>query len=185
MLSNKKRGFTLLELIIVMSLTLIILGMIFGIFNTNNKAMSDVNIKSTLQSEGQVIQETLSKIGMQASDMNYKNEDKDEIVIKSLKNVDENSEFILKKTGNELYISEEIVSNEDINEEWIKNNSKDYEKKLLTKNLKSMNMTKDNNSGKMEIILAKDRSYKKDEAIEYNINLKFVFRNKDNSSNND
>lgn len=85
MIRKRKRGFTLIEMIIVMSLTVIILGMVYSMFNTNNRILSDVNIKSTLQLEGQAIQEKLSYIGMQATGViDYDNKaNKKNIIIRS------------------------------------------------------------------------------------------------------
>lgn len=71
MLNKKEKGFTLVETILAMTLTIVILGMIFQMFNTNKKIISYVDIKSTLQAEGRAIQENLSKIGMEASSIDY------------------------------------------------------------------------------------------------------------------
>lgn len=45
---NKRRtGFTLIEMIIVLALTVIILGIMGSIFTTGNKIFSDSDVKST------------------------------------------------------------------------------------------------------------------------------------------
>lgn len=78
-MKKKKLGFTLLEMIIVISLTTVVLGIISTIFITGNKVFSDSDVKSTLQMEGQAIQENVSSIGMQSiaidsiTDINKKN----------------------------------------------------------------------------------------------------------------
>jgi hypothetical protein len=64
---RKKSGFTVTELVIVMTLTVVVLGIIWTIFSVSNKIISNVTIKSDLQREGQAIQEQLSNIGMQAT----------------------------------------------------------------------------------------------------------------------
>lgn len=56
-----------MELVIVMTLTVVVLGIIWTMFSIGNKIISDVVIKSDLQREGQAIQEQLSNIGMQAT----------------------------------------------------------------------------------------------------------------------
>lgn len=65
-MKNKSRGFTLIEVLIVLSLTVVVLAVVFGIFNTNNKSLIETDIKSTLQSEAEDMQMNISKIGMQA-----------------------------------------------------------------------------------------------------------------------
>ncbi|WP_258049707.1 PilW family protein [Clostridium weizhouense] len=175
-MSKKKSGFTLLELIIVMALTLVILGMVFQMFNTNNRIMSDVNIKSTLQTEGQAIEEKLSKIGMQASSMSCdKNDNTQVISIKSLNSSGKECEFEIKKQVRELYIIEYKNNNGKD-----KDKEKDKEKiseKLLTNNLEKINvLSKDDTSAQIEIILSKKKGYSD---ITYPVNIKFTFRNKE------
>ncbi|WP_260529007.1 PilW family protein [Clostridium botulinum] len=174
----KKKGFTLAELIIVMALTLVILGMIFQMFNTNNRIMSDVDIKSTLQNEGQAIQEKLSKIGMQANSMDYKEENNDVklLIINSLNESGEKCKFkieVEKKEGNKnennnFYISEFKANNNETGEVL-------KSKILFTDNLKKINVSQDDKSAELEIVLCKKRGYS---SIEYPVSVKFTFRNK-------
>lgn len=63
---KNKSGFTLIEMIITLALTVIILLIISSMFITGNKVFSDSDVKSTLQIEGQAIQENISKIGMES-----------------------------------------------------------------------------------------------------------------------
>lgn len=65
-MERKKPGFTLIEMIIALALTVTILGIASSMLITGNKVFSDSDIKSTLQIEGQAIQEKISDIGMQA-----------------------------------------------------------------------------------------------------------------------
>lgn len=67
MLKQKKLGFTLTEMIIVVALITVVLGIISSMFITGNKVFSDSDVKSTLQIEAQTVQEKISNIGMQAS----------------------------------------------------------------------------------------------------------------------
>lgn len=63
---NKKRGFTLIEIMVVLAISVIIAGTIYTFYNTNNRALSAVEVKSTLQTEGNAIQKELITIGTQA-----------------------------------------------------------------------------------------------------------------------
>lgn len=61
-----KDAMTLLEVIIALGLTALIFAVIYPFFFSNNKILSSADIKSTLQSEGKIIEEKISNIGMQA-----------------------------------------------------------------------------------------------------------------------
>lgn len=63
----KKSGFTLIEMIIVMALSVVVLGILYSIFYTGSKVFSDSDVKSTLQMEARDIQEKLTSIGMQGT----------------------------------------------------------------------------------------------------------------------
>ena len=63
---GKKRGFTVLELIITISITVIILGVIYTFFYSNSKTLATVEINSDLQIESELIQKELLTYGMQA-----------------------------------------------------------------------------------------------------------------------
>lgn len=65
-MDKKEPGFTLIEMIIALALTVTILGIASSMLVTGNKVFSDSDIRSTLQIEGQAIQEKISDIGMQA-----------------------------------------------------------------------------------------------------------------------
>lgn len=66
-MKKKKPGFTLMEMMIALAITVTILGIASSMFITGNKVFSESDVKSTLQIEGQAIQEKISDIGMQAS----------------------------------------------------------------------------------------------------------------------
>lgn len=65
-MKKKKRGFTLMELVIVAALITVVVGIVGSIFITGNKVFSDSDVKSTLQIEAQSIQENISKVGMES-----------------------------------------------------------------------------------------------------------------------
>lgn len=62
---KKKNAFTIIELMIVLSLTALILGTILSIFINGNKIFSYSDVKTTLQMEAMNIQEKITEIGMQ------------------------------------------------------------------------------------------------------------------------
>lgn len=62
----KRSGFTLIEMIIVLALTVIILVLVNYIFATGSRIFSESDAKSTLQIEAQTIEQDISKIGMES-----------------------------------------------------------------------------------------------------------------------
>lgn len=68
-MKNVKKGFTLIELILALAITVTILGSVFTIFNQGNKIFNDVNVKSDIQKEAQNIEEKINTVGMQASNI--------------------------------------------------------------------------------------------------------------------
>lgn len=66
MMRNKTKGFTLLELIITLSLTVMVLGVVYTFFFSSSKTLTTTEINSDLQSESEVIQKELLFYGTQA-----------------------------------------------------------------------------------------------------------------------
>lgn len=63
-MKNKSKGFTLVEVIISLALTVVILGVVGTFFIINSKTISEADARSTLQREGETIQNSLiDKVG--------------------------------------------------------------------------------------------------------------------------
>lgn len=65
----KKKGFTLIELIITLAITVIVLGVIYTFARTSNMTLTKTKINSNLQEEAEVIQRYLINYGTQAEDL--------------------------------------------------------------------------------------------------------------------
>lgn len=63
---KKTKGFTLLELIITLSLTVVVLGVVYTFFFSSSKTITTTEINSDLQSESEAIQKELLLYGTQA-----------------------------------------------------------------------------------------------------------------------
>lgn len=168
--SRKKKGFTVIELIIVVALTVVVLGIVWQMFGVTNKIISDVTIKSDLQREGQSIQEKLINIGMQATE------------VKELVYADDASGSIKKikinsydKDGNnrdiEVNLNGEILT---------------IDGQSVSSHVKSINMNPEiireddlNNISYIDftILLGEKKNYNS-EIIENQIKVRTVFRNK-------
>lgn len=66
-MKKKKKAFTLLELIITLSITLIVLGTIYTFFLSNTKTMKTTEINTDLQAESQKIESEFLKYGTEAN----------------------------------------------------------------------------------------------------------------------
>lgn len=103
MLKKKKPGFTLVEMTIVVALIVIVLVITSSMFITGNKVFSDSNVKSTLQIEGQAIQEKISDIVMQAKSVTYISET--EMRVMSYDKDGKEQEYGIKKDGTSICIT--------------------------------------------------------------------------------
>ncbi|MDU1003495.1 PilW family protein [Clostridium butyricum] len=64
---KKKSAFTLIEVIIVLSITVLVLGIVMSVFMTGNRVFAQSDVKTTLQMQGKDIQEKISNICMEGS----------------------------------------------------------------------------------------------------------------------
>jgi len=187
-MKKKKPGFTLIEMIIVLALTVTILGIASSMFITGNKVFSDSDIKSTLQIEGQAIQEKISDIGMQATGIESlefdSNNQINDITISS---------YIYDQNGNPTLDNFEI--NIVDSGEVYKNGSKKYKlsiydeatsnDEVISTNVESVSLdnatiansnTPGNiNSVEFDILLKKEGGYS---SVEQPVDFRVTFRNK-------
>lgn len=160
-MNRKAKGFTLLEVIIVMAISAIAMTLIVSIFITGVKIFSNSDVKTTLQMDAKDIQENISDIIMQGS--------KAEIISDGIKvsQVNEGTEksIEIKKNGNELYIDKLDLSGNEIANT----------KSILTTNLADCNFELKDNSVKVIINLEKKSGYANEK---YPIKFTVTFRNK-------
>ena len=62
-----KRGFTLIEIVVVLAITVLIAGVIYTFYNSNNRTLTGAEAKSILQTEANQIQKEIINIGTQAT----------------------------------------------------------------------------------------------------------------------
>lgn len=66
-IKNKKRnGVTLIELVIALAIMSIVTGLIFFFYFTNQKKISEIEIKSDLQYEAKTVLDNISKVAMES-----------------------------------------------------------------------------------------------------------------------
>lgn len=171
MSEKKKSAFTLIEMIIVISLIAIVIGITSSIFITGNRVFSKSDVNTTLQIEAQKVQERISDIGMQAESIVSVNGDSttgeiSNIVINSYDKSGIFKDFRIENNSGELKIDDSQISSNlksiKINKDII--SARDDEHKL-----------KEYKVIKFEIILAKNKGFSR--GIEYPINFIVTFRN--------
>lgn len=64
---KKQKGFTLLELLIALAISVIVLGVAFPFFISSYRALNETSLKSDLQGEGENIMSYMTKRAMEAS----------------------------------------------------------------------------------------------------------------------
>ncbi len=79
-MAKKSTGFTLIELIITLALTILTLGVIYTFFFSSNKTISTTELSLELQSEAEVIQKELIELSTQATEIVLINTSKSESI---------------------------------------------------------------------------------------------------------
>lgn len=165
-MKKKKPGFTLMEMIIALSLTVIILGIASSMFTMGNKVFSDSDVKTTLQIEGQAIQEKISYIGMQASGI------EDTVLGKVIKSYN--------KSGEERYYKFELVGKNLSRIEYSKNDEGEFQSEniqLISENVLSFVPTYGDSFAEFNINLSLKKGFSD---VNYPIKFTVAFRNKGN-----
>ncbi len=168
-MNKKKAAFTLLEMIITMAITITVLSIAGSMFTTGNKVFSDSDVKSTLQIEGQAIQEKISDIGMQGITIISTNDNS--LIIQSyVKDDDTPRYFKIQQDGNKLIINKDKDDSSCAN---VNNNM------IISEDLESLKMTPSNGNKSMDfdIKLTKKKGFSN---VSQEITFTINFRNKIN-----
>lgn len=165
-MKKKKPGFTLMEVMIALALTVTILGIASSMFITGNKVFSDSDSKTTLQIEGQAIQEKISDIGMQASGTI---EDSTlGTLIKSYNKSGQERYYKIEKAGKQLFIIEYSKNGSDF---------ENQNSQSISDHVVAFNVTYGYNFAEFSINLRLQKGYSD---VNYPIQFKIAFRNKNN-----
>lgn len=177
-MKEKKPGFTLIETIIALALTVTVLGIASSMFITGNKVFSDSDIKSTLQIEGQAIQEKISDIGMQATGIQSVTVNSNQMNKIKISSLDKNGTLrdfeIEKRDSGKVYKDGSKIYELLIDGNLISSNveSVTIDDNIITANNDTI---KNINSIEFNIRLRKERNYSN---IHQAINFRVAFRNK-------
>lgn len=161
---KKRQGFTLVEVIIALALTLMILGIANSMFIEGNKVFSDSDVKSTLQIEEQAIQEKISDIGMQAS--GTINDPALGTLIKSYNKNGQERYYKFDKVGKQLSIMEYSKNGSEFHNE---------NRQSISDHVSTFNVGYGDNFAEFTINLNLEKVYSD---VNYPIKFKIAFRNK-------
>lgn len=191
---KKKQGFTLLEMIIALALTVTVLGIANSMFIAGNKVFSDSDVKSTLQMEANDIQEQLTSIGMQGKvissiEINGQSSDDDSLYVNKkysqlvLSNINEMKIEIQAYDKDSEYSDAGNISNPKPYDILFDHGTLSVNSKILSTNVYSFNVSPQNTddsfansySIQFDIKLNRQEGFTN---IKYPVNIKVTFRNK-------
>lgn len=158
-LCKKKKGVTLIELVIALGLLAIVTLFIFSFFFSNERKLDEIKVRSDLQYESKVILDTISKYAMESSKCKIEKNSEDTIKSITFSKVDDNgavisdgAKFIIEDSN--IYLSTE-----------------EYEKKLIGSHLDKVEIS-NNTSRNIEV-----RLLLQEKGISYSVGESFLFRN--------
>ena len=159
---NRRSAFTLVEMIIVIAIIGVVMGVVTSIFMRGNRVISDSNIKTDLQIEGQKIQEKITNICMQATNIEAINNE--EIEVSSYFGQDDTEKiFRIKKEENDKNNLIIIVQNSE---------SDSGTKEIISNNISNLELYVDDNK-----ILKVNMTLEK-KSLSYDLNFTVMARNK-------
>lgn len=200
---KNKKGFTLIEMIIVMALTVLTISVVSSVFFMGNTVFSSADSKTTLQMEKQDIEHELSKINMQATGISeikigsgsisgsrldeWIDADKyssvNEISIKYVDAEKQDNHYIYKDKHYKFSIEEngKITVNGVESPVYTLTMTEETEniKKTLSRNVLDFKVKPNDKDGLIFDILLKKRSFK--EVNELNVNFAVSFRNRNSA----
>lgn len=158
-LNRKKKGVTLIELVIALGLLAIVTSFIFSFFFSNERKLEEISTRSDLQYEAKVILDTISKHAMAATKCEVDKELDGTVKTMTFSKVeedgtvtDEGAEFIIEE--NHIYLS-----------------TKEDGKRLIGSHLYQLEASDDVKKS-IEIKLSL-----KEKEIDYSVKESFLFRN--------
>jgi len=192
-MKKKKSGFTLIEMIIVLMLTVIIASVMNTIFLTGNKVFSNSDVKSDLQIEGQTTQETLSNLAMQGTGIKSVDgvdfeSDLDSVKAKKTNMMDKWNKIsqnlvliVAEKKPDPKDSNKEIIVRQDYTfvldgKNLLMKKSDSDPGKTLSRNVNTFNIKPSNTGVEIEVELKERKGFA--EKV-YPIKLDALFRNKD------
>ena len=198
-MKTRANGFTLLEVIISLAITVLVIGVIYTFFFSSNRTLSVTKINSILQDEGEVIEKELFNLGTQAQGIiNVNGKSAESIKYESLVDIDisENEKYKLSTTSMELSYENgdkaiinltnlqlivKVIKNDGtviVPTKILSENVKEF--KIRPLDVRMVSTTENSDFSKapgveFSIMLNKEKGYSN---VEYPVNLIVKFRNK-------
>lgn len=170
MFSRRKKGFTLIELIIVLALLIVVLGAVYSFFLSNTKSINSTEVNSDLQRDAETIINSINKNLMEAKSIN--------IILDS-----DGSNSLNKELCNISKIEVNLPSSQTAVYEVDDTNKIYFNGNILGENIESINIStldsqnfQNTRAVKVVLTLSKDKG---GEIYKYSISSSINFRNSD------
>lgn len=188
----KRKGFTLIEVMLALGITTLVLGAIYTFFFTSNKTLATIDINGTLQTEGEKIQNELVFVGTQATGIlkvdNINLEDSYNNYLNSQKKLEISSElsfaveddrdkfiYTFLVEGNKLSLKEQIVGDSNATTKELSKNVQSFTIRPIDVNINVNGSLKTAPGLEITIVLNKEKGYSE---VSYPISTIVKFRNK-------
>ena len=160
---NKKRGMTLLEVIIAMAISTIILGVVTTMFVSNSSILHQVDMNSELQLQAQLVEQKLNKVAMSSTGAKLTDTNEALILFDSANLSDEH---VFKQVEDELH----YVMTEASDDQLIEQAS------VLARHVKSFEFNVDTGGNALSYTVIFEMTQGKEKET-YTLKNKVVFRN--------
>lgn len=165
-MKRNKKGVTLIELIIVLSILGVIVAIVFTMFFSNKKTLNLVEIKSDLQYEAKSVMESISKYAMESMDFSYEKQGVSNSVDVIIFEMLPDSDLDIAKVIFDIKDKDIFLSSLDKKGNTIINN------KVLSNKVKRLEIIKESNDSiNLELTV-------EEKDISYSLKDNYYFRNK-------
>jgi prepilin-type N-terminal cleavage/methylation domain-containing protein len=175
---QRKRGVTILELIIAMGILAILTTVVFSVFLSNHKNLTRTGVKSELQQEAQQILEKITKSGMQAERI-YSISNTESLIDKNTANVSISNLSFVTDTGERCIFNFNSLTKElrftglGLTDGLIGSNVKDFKASIIN-GTASINY---GNCSGVKLTLVLSRRAVGSDMIDYEVTTNVYFRN--------
>jgi Tfp pilus assembly protein PilE len=177
-MKQRKRGVTVLELIISIGILSILTTVVFSVFLSNHKNLTRTEVKSDLQQEAQQVLEKISKSGMQAEKI-YSISNTENLIDKNTANASINNLSFVTDSGERFTFNFDSLAKElkytdsAVTSKLIGSNVKDFKVSIIN----GTETTSYRNCSGVKLALVLSKRAVGSDMIDYEITTNVYFRN--------
>ncbi|MBB6715288.1 PilW family protein [Clostridium gasigenes] len=176
-MAKKSTGFTIIELIITLALTILTLGVIYTFFFSSNKTISTTELSLELQSEAEVIQKELIEFSTQATEIVLINTSKSESINYKALNTEGKLDItsLQIKSYDDASSSDVLYNLKLVNKELKIQDKNGNNIKILSKNVKAFKIRPlDINMVGSSVVDKEKANFKDSPGVEFTVDLETV-----------